>query len=294
MKRKTKREDLKEQHFPCGFGDAVSCPSTCNSTLPSIASDEVTVPAATSNLVALDCEMVGVGARMTNGLGRCSIIDGSGQIIMDSHVIPPLGVASITDFRTRYSGIRPVHMQRALPFDAAMRRAREVLDGKVVVGHALGNDFQVMGFRPPLKCIRDTSRYKPLYDLALESQENASISRGLRSLTRHVLKRKIQTGEHDSVEDARAALDLYKTVSSDWEEDISAGRFVCRDYDLPGAKSPGCACQGKDKTSQDERVKSKTWPCVRTTTPTRTRTKSMDGVEEFVKDSYWDSFPEVI
>jgi hypothetical protein len=61
--------------------------------------------------------------------------------------------------------------------------------------------------------------------------------------------------EHDSVEDARAALDLYKVVSARiGRKSISAGRFICRDYDFPGAKSPGCACRGEDKTSQDDSI----------------------------------------
>ena len=37
---------------------------------------------------------------------------------MDTYVIPPSGVASITDYRTGFSGIRPRHMKVLGEIDA--------------------------------------------------------------------------------------------------------------------------------------------------------------------------------
>jgi hypothetical protein len=54
--------------------------------------------------IALDCEMVGIGpSGKQSALARCSIVDYDGAVLYDEHVRPPVFV---TDFRTKYSGIR--------------------------------------------------------------------------------------------------------------------------------------------------------------------------------------------
>lgn len=59
--------------------------------------------AGLTEVVALDCEMVGVGPGKKNGLGRVSIVNEHGYCIYDKFVKPD---EPITDFRTRWSGIR--------------------------------------------------------------------------------------------------------------------------------------------------------------------------------------------
>ena len=78
---------------------------------------------------------------------------------MDTYVIPPTGVGSITDYRTPYSGIRRCHMRGATPFKDVQERARALLTGSdvVVVGHAVKHDFDVLGFTVPQARVRDTS-----------------------------------------------------------------------------------------------------------------------------------------
>ena len=98
----------------------------------------------------------------------------SGAILFDSYVIPPTGVSSITDYRTRYSGIRPSHMRQAIPFSQAVQRVKDIILGNelvedededafhrrgvLVVGHDLRNDFGVLGFHVAKKMVRDTRR----------------------------------------------------------------------------------------------------------------------------------------
>lgn len=60
-----------------------------------------------TQVVALDCEMVGVAPGMRNGLARVSIVNEHGYCVYDKFVKP---VEPITDFRTRFSGIRPSDM----------------------------------------------------------------------------------------------------------------------------------------------------------------------------------------
>lgn len=58
-------------------------------------------------MIAMDCEMVGVAPGMRNGLGRVSIVNEFGYCLYDKFVKP---LEKITDFRTRWSGIRPSDM----------------------------------------------------------------------------------------------------------------------------------------------------------------------------------------
>jgi len=263
------------------------------------------------NVVAIDCEMVGVGFKMDSSIGRCSIVDGQGSVLMDTFVVPPEGVSLITDYRTRYSGIRKCDMRDAIPFADAMSQAKSLLQGRVVVGHALHNDFRVMHFRIPEVDVRDTSQYRYLHTLAHEAeQENkttpeANNKTSLKSLTRRLLNRRIQGQSHDSVEDARAALDLYKLVHQQWEEDQPMStpqktqqltlpcrgcRLKCnskkrrsfRDIvggqDTVGSKK----IEGNEDDLQPQRVRRK-----------RALTETSEDIAQFVEDKFWEDFPDI-
>jgi hypothetical protein len=56
-------------------------------------------------VVALDCEMVGVGARKLSRLARASMVNASGEVLCDLYVVPSLE-QPVTDYRTAVSGIR--------------------------------------------------------------------------------------------------------------------------------------------------------------------------------------------
>lgn len=54
--------------------------------------------------VGLDCEMVGLGEDgKESALARCCIVDYDGNVLYDRFVRPK---GFVTDFRTKYSGIR--------------------------------------------------------------------------------------------------------------------------------------------------------------------------------------------
>lgn len=68
----------------------------------------------------------------------------------------------------------------------------------------------------PKKKIRDTSTYKPLCHLASKGGTPS-----LKSLSKYILNRDIQIGEHNSVEDAQAVMSIYNSLSEDWERYIN-------------------------------------------------------------------------
>ncbi|POM78624.1 RNA uclease 4 [Phytophthora palmivora] len=146
-----------------------------------------------SRIVAMDCEMVGVGlSGKTSVLARCSIVDYDGNVLYDKHVRP---VEKVTDFRTH---------------------------DKIVVGHALKNDFQALMFTPPKHLIRDTAYYRPYMRRKMNGTK--LYPKSLKNLAEEVLGKQIQTGQHDSVEDARATLELYKREQYAWEKYLRSNK----------------------------------------------------------------------
>lgn len=164
--------------------------------------------------VALDCEMVGVGDEKASALARCSVVDYEGDVLYDVYVKPD---QPITDYRTQWSGIRPKHMKNAISFRSARKKVKRIIRNRVLVGHALQFDLKVLKLKQYSDLIRDTSKHIPLRALA-GFPRNSTPS--LKRLTRQLLKWDIQLNEHSSVEDAQAAMLLYRICEEQWEKDI--------------------------------------------------------------------------
>ncbi|CAG5957682.1 apoptosis-enhancing nuclease isoform 1-T3 [Menidia menidia] len=170
-----------------------------------------------TSVVAMDCEMVGTGpgARCSE-VARCSILDYHGNVLYDKYIRP---CQPVTDFRTRWSGIQRHHLHDATPFIQAREEILRILEGKVVVGHSIYNDFEVLDIIHPGHMVRDTCTTRLLSRLAGFPCGRCP---SLKILSCKLLNRKIQAGRrgHSSVEDALASLDLYKLVEGEWEQEI--------------------------------------------------------------------------
>nr|CDS31832.1 rna exonuclease 4 [Hymenolepis microstoma] len=167
--------------------------------------------------IALDCEFVGVGyGGKDDALARVSIVNQFGHVLLDEYVRPK---ETITDYRTAFSGITPHHMRPGGPaktFEEVQAKVMEICNDRVLVGHAVHNDLRVLMMSHPKRDIRDTSRYRPFK--ALFKGRNPS----LKALTERLLGINVQTGEHDSVEDARATMRIYTLVKRVWEAQVKA------------------------------------------------------------------------
>lgn len=107
-----------------------------------------------SPIVAIDCEMVGVGPSIgyrrrgkcapnrRSALARVSIVDFYGHIVLDVFIKQS---ETVTDFRTNISGIRPsdLNSEKAIPFATARTLVSTILKGRIIVGHAIHNDLRV-------------------------------------------------------------------------------------------------------------------------------------------------------
>jgi DNA polymerase III epsilon subunit-like protein len=201
--------------------------------------------------VSLDCEMVGIGpGAYTSAVARVCILDWDGEIVLDTFVKVN---EPVTDYRTFVSGIRKEDIESDSAMDREKCRAlvQSIIRGKILIGHALHNDLDVLNITHPSHQIRDTATYGPFMarcDMmyfspvrkgscgSLTESECSSTtssgsehmnlrSRKLKDLALERLGMIIQTKgkEHSPVEDAYAALALYKLERIQWERVMMMG-----------------------------------------------------------------------
>ena len=162
--------------------------------------------------IAIDCEMVGVGPtpETDSALARISLVNYHGHQLYDSFVLPK---EPVTDYRTHVSGITPQLLQSARSLESVQADVAKLLDGKVLIGHAIRNDLAALLLGHSKRDIRDTSRYPPFRQLA------AGRTPSLKKLAREVLGVDIQGGEHSSIEDARATMLLFRREKDGFERE---------------------------------------------------------------------------
>mmetsp|Transcript_32157 Transcript_32157/g.75646 ORF Transcript_32157/g.75646 Transcript_32157/m.75646 type:complete len:289 (-) Transcript_32157:124-990(-) len=162
--------------------------------------------------LALDCEMVGVGINRSS-LARVVIIDWKGQVLFDEYIKQS---EPVTDYRTFVSGITENDLSEAtMPLNVCRKRVSQLLFGHILVGHGLENDLLALGINHPWWMIRDTACYEPF----MNNRFNVLMPRKLKDLVYDHLGKEIQEfgKPHSPYEDAKWAMNLYKSVRSDWE-----------------------------------------------------------------------------
>lgn len=151
---------------------------------------------------ALDCEMV-LTTDDRYSLARISVVDWHGKIVMDQLVVPDL---PIKNYFTQFSGITEEKLKGVTTRLADIQKDLSELFGpsSILIGHSLESDFNALKMTHPF--VVDTSMVYP-------HPRGLPLRSSLKFLSNKYLKREIQKGGaegHDSVEDARAVLDLVK------------------------------------------------------------------------------------
>ncbi|KAI0293442.1 PAB-dependent poly-A-specific ribonuclease subunit PAN2 [Russula brevipes] len=150
-------------------------------------------------------------------LARVSVLRGDGPKqsvpFIDDHIHTS---EIIVDYLTEFSGIRYGDLEphtspyTLTPLKLVYKKLRLLVDrGCIFIGHGLSKDFRIINIYVPPEQVIDT------VDLYFLRERQRRIS--LRFLSWFVLHENIQTDTHDSIEDARSALMLYKAYQ-DFEE----------------------------------------------------------------------------
>ncbi|KAJ3552256.1 hypothetical protein NM688_g4247 [Phlebia brevispora] len=179
---------------------------------------------------SISCLVVGAGqGGSTHMLARVAIMDYRGNTIYGTYVQPTIPV---TDYRTTTTGITAEHLApgNATPFNEVQQRVANLIKGKIIIGHALWHDLSVLGIPHPAVATRDVALYQPFRN-ALRATNTV----GLPTLMWQLMRRRVQEGTLSCEENARAALDLYRSHANEWEQAISGGHWPANLPPMPGA-----------------------------------------------------------
>ncbi|KAK3675505.1 hypothetical protein LTR78_004588 [Recurvomyces mirabilis] len=160
------------------------------------------------NVLTMDCEMCitspqGVAPQVFS-LTRISIVDWDGNVLLDELVKP---TNPITDYLTPYSGITEKMLECVTTtLEDIQKRLLGILTPQtILVGHSLNSDLSALQLAHPF--IIDTA-------LLFPHPRGPPLKSSLKWLAQKYLSRAIQKGHgstgHDSIEDAKACLDLVK------------------------------------------------------------------------------------
>ncbi|GMT19349.1 hypothetical protein PFISCL1PPCAC_10646 [Pristionchus fissidentatus] len=169
-------------------------------------------------IVGIDAEFISMSKDGTKKcVGRVSVVDSTGELIIMDDYIAGVDGDIVHDYLTQYSGIMEHDLCRVrskkhlTTLKAAYIKLLHLVEtGVVFVGHALFNDFSMLNIHVPPDQIRDTVQLFRLPQQRLIS---------LQFLAFHLLDLKIQESSHDSVEDARVSLQLFRK----WQQLQQAG-----------------------------------------------------------------------
>ncbi|KAG8957512.1 3'-5' exonuclease [Tulasnella sp. 419] len=190
---------------------------------------------STGKYLAIDCEMVGVGPEgAESSLARVSIVNFYGAVIVDTFVKQR---EEVTDYRTAVSGVRhqDVYGPNARTFQEVQKLVSELLTlDRILVGHSVHHDLKVLMLSHPSSSIRDTQSNPDI------RQKYKTTRISLKKAVKGELGIEIQSGEHNSVTDARASMALYRLYKDKWESLFrhrpSQGKSNHKDVDNSGAE----------------------------------------------------------
>lgn len=190
-----------------GWVDTQNIPNLASGTVPDQDIEQGSITSG-RKVLAMDCEMcITSPAGQTPqifSLTRISLIDWDGEVVLDELVKP---ANPITDYLTPYSGITASMLEGVTTTlsDIQQKLLSIITPQTILIGHSLNSDFNALRLTHPF--VIDTA-------LLFPHPRGPPLKSSLKWLSQKYLSREIQKGHgstgHNSVEDARACLDLVK------------------------------------------------------------------------------------
>jgi RNA exonuclease 4 len=212
--------NLSTENDCCGYVSESSSESSKLSITPKKSKAIIVPQEEQAQYLALDCEMVGVGVDGHRSmLARVTIVNWDGDIVYDQLIRPS---ETVTDYRTFVSGITAADLENddiVTDFHTCRTYVLDLIQNKIIVGHALKNDLSALQIKHPWQQIRDTAKYEPFMKQRFE--DGVYWPRKLKELVyENIDGMEIQQPgkPHSAYEDAYAAIQLYQTVRNKWEK----------------------------------------------------------------------------
>ncbi|KAK7694396.1 hypothetical protein QCA50_001582 [Cerrena zonata] len=175
-----------------------------------------------SNYLAVAAQVVHYGgASQLPMVARVLITDYRGNVVLDTFIRP---TQYVTDYRTEKTGIRPVHLGAAPTFEDVQRHVAGIIKDKILVGYALWKFLSVFGISHPALETRDTALFMP-FRKSLKVKPSFMVP--LETLVQRLMGHYIGLNGEVAVEEARAALDLFRSCEALWEDTIKSGSWPC-------------------------------------------------------------------
>ncbi len=169
-----------------------------------------------AEFLALDCEMIqGERGQM---LAEVAIVNRDGDVVYHSYVRPS---GPVVDYRTAISGIEPEMLRveaGAKPFHRVQKDVLQILQGNILVGHALANDLKALRIQVDPRDMRNTAIHPAFKTLSPVGQLQPRKLAMLHS--EYVGNADFQQGAHSAVADAQASMRVFLAAGLDWNAPV--------------------------------------------------------------------------
>ncbi|KAI0296645.1 hypothetical protein BC826DRAFT_908101, partial [Russula brevipes] len=151
---------------------------------------------------------------------RVSLADYRGNVVLDTLVRP---THEVTNYRTAETGLVADHLTNAPSFREVQQRVMTLIRDKIIVGHNLWQFLSASDATHPTVDTRDVAAFVPFR----RGLGCGGTTLPLHILVQRLMGRSMGLGYEHPLENARAALDLYRSAQHPWESAIDSGSWPC-------------------------------------------------------------------
>ncbi|QRW14764.1 nucleotide-binding frt1 [Ceratobasidium sp. AG-Ba] len=197
---------------------------------------------------ALSCLSVGAGSGgSVSMLARATVIDYWGNVIFDSFVEP---TEKVTNYKTTSTGIEEHHLHgsESKPFKVVQAEVADIIKDRIIIGYSLWTDLAVLGIRHIAKNTRDIALFVPFREALNQHNGQVRITKPIHAKDMPlIMYATLDSGASNTcyrpvvianiqpliyidpvqAENARASLDIFRSVEGTWETLIFNDEWPC-------------------------------------------------------------------